>query len=154
MGRWARCIKMILGDDYEVVRSEFFVGAPRPAGKFATIKLISGPSDYTIDENLVFKTDGFCLQSAKWFSLSLQTFREGAADAINLVRLKLYDPDIVDFLYRGHISVTTRGGVTDLSEELEVGWIDRFQCDIDFAMGIEVKTNVGIIENANIESSL
>lgn len=150
---WIAAFKKILGSGWRYVRADTAVnsGAVRPAGKFLSVKIISGPIDYTMDEALDFAGDKTHLEiiSAKSFTLSLQAHREGALDAINRIRLGLYDPDIVDFLRNdGKISVTTRGPVTDLSEDLETGFVERWQCDISFAVGMIYKTKIGHIEKA------
>lgn len=154
---WIGVLREILGDDYKVIRAEGAVGkgAVRPAGKFVTIKIIAGPDDYTIDEVQRFNAeDKMELVSAKMFTVSIQAFRDGALDAILRIKAQLENPDYVDYLQNAaHISVTNRGGVTDLSQQFETGFEERFQSDISFAVGFTAQTDIGIIESASVERS-
>ena len=145
---WVSVIKNILGEDYTVIRAEGAVGAGavRPDGKFVTVKLISGPNDYTIDE--VSRVNVDCnleLVSAKTFTISVQAFREGAMDAILNIKMQLENPEKIEMLEK--ISVTQRGDVTDLSQQFETGFEERFSLDISFAVGFTAPTNIGIIDN-------
>ena len=153
---WIGFLRQVL-PEHEVIRAEGAVGkgAVRPAGKFVTIKIIAGPNDYTIDETQrINAEDKIELVSAKMLTISIQTFRDGALDAILRIKAQLENPDYVDYLQNtAHISVTNRGGVTDLSQQFETGFDERFQSDISFAVGFTEQTEIGIIESANIERS-
>lgn len=158
MAAWVMAITQIIGDDWTVIRAEAMVGegAIRPNGPFVTVKLIAGPNDYTIDEVQVFdENNQMELRGAKWFTVSIQAFRETAMNAVMDIKTQLKNPDIIDFLRNNAgISVTNRGGVTDLSQQFETGFEERFQVDISFAAGFTANTTVGIIESANVESEL
>ena len=146
---WISLLERIL-PDHIIARAEAMVGdgAVRPSGPFVTVKIISGPNDYTIDEVQTFNSQNILeMFTIKNYILSLQVFRKGALDAITLVKTQLRNPDNVDFLHRqANVAVTNRGGVTDLSQQFATGFEERFQCDISFSKSFTAKTKVGTIE--------
>ena len=74
---WVRIIKEIL-PEHKIIREEGAVGegSVRPNEKFVTIKLISGPRDYSIREGKRFNSEDIMeLFSAKAFTLSINAYR-------------------------------------------------------------------------------
>ena len=154
MTGWISVLKNIFPLDYTIIRSDALVGsgAIKPNGKFITLKLIAGPNDQTNDEMYFFPdNENFMrMRTAKNFTMSFNFYREDALDSINLFRLRLFDPEIVDLLKEnGKISVSSRGGVVDLSNMLETGYDRRYQIDIGFAVGMEYVTTIGWVEKVD-----
>ena len=158
MQGWISVLKNIFPLEYTIVRSDALVGsgAIKPDGKFITLKLITGPGEQTNDEVYFFPDDEnfMRMRTAKNFTMSLNFYREDSFDNINLFKIRLYDPVIVDFLKEnGKISVTSRGDVVDLSDMLETGFDRRYQMDIGFAVGMEYVTTIGRIEKADVSQT-
>lgn len=158
MEGWIAVLNKIFPSEYSIIRSDALVGsgAIKPDGKFITLKLITGPDDQTMDEMLFFPdAENFMkMRTAKNFTMSFNFYREGALDNINLFKLRLFDPEIVDFLKEnGKISVNSRGTVVDLSDLLETGFDNRYQMDIGFAVGMEYTTEIGRIEKATVNQA-
>ena len=75
---WVRYCNLVLGDGWVVTQSEAIVGkgAVRPKKPYLTLKIISGPNDYTIDDELIVDSNGFQqIFSQKSFTISIQAFR-------------------------------------------------------------------------------
>lgn len=152
---WIGFFRRVLPGDYDFVRAETAVGvgAVRPKGKFVTVKLISGPDGYSIDQvRQMNEREKLELVSADSYAISVQAYRENALDAMMAIKMQLENPDHIDFLRdQAGISVTVRGAVNDLSQQFDTGFEERFQMDISFAVGWTAQTDIGIIESASIK---
>ena len=147
---WVGYCRAVLGLEWTVTRAEAVVGsgAVRPPGPYVTLKIISGPNDYSIDDELIFDCNGKGkIFSQKGFVLSVQAFREGHNDALNTIKTQISNPEYAELLKKdGKISVTTRGSVTDISRQLETGYEPRSAMDINFCVRFAFPSEIGTLE--------
>lgn len=156
---WIDYCASVLGNDWTITRAEEVTGrdAPRPVGNYLTLKVISGPGRITIDDELRYDTprDAFNLVGQRSYTLSIQAFRAGNSDALNLLSSKLGDPDFYDQLkVDADISVTNKGSVTDISAQLETGFESRSAIDIFFNSSNNIETGIGTLEKVEISGEL
>lgn len=159
---WLDYCNNVLGDEWTVTLAESLVGqdAPRPNGPYITLKIISGPRKLTLDDEVRFngQTEGdssFSLVGQRAYTLSIQAFRSGHSDALELLSTCLDDPDHYEELKaRADIAITNRGDVIDISGKLETGWESRSSIDIIFNSSNNKPIGIGILEGVKISGEL
>lgn len=159
---WLDYCNQVLPDEWTVTRAEEVTGkdAPRPAGPYITLKIISGPRKLSLGDELRFngKESGdrnFNLVGQRAYTLSIKSFRSGHADALEEISTCLDDPDFYQILKdKGCIAVTNRGDVIDITSPLDTGFEGRSSLDIFFNSSNNKETGVGLIEGVEIKGEL
>ena len=116
------------------------------------MKIISGPNDLmTSDEFSLNSNEDMRQKTTYSFTISIQAYGEEAMHLVTQIKFETQNPDNINFLReKAGISVTNRGGISDISFERETGFDRRYVLEFDFIAGFTIPINLGIIEKANV----
>jgi hypothetical protein len=159
---WIDYCRQVLPDEWTITREEETSGrdAPRPPKPYLTLKIISGPRQLTMDDELRFNGNStgnrnYNLVGQRAYTISFKAYGEGYVDALHDLSMGTDDPDLNEFLKTtGDIAVTNRGNVSDISGLLETGFERRASLDIIFNSSHNKETGIGLIETVKITGEL
>lgn len=154
---WHDYMKQVLPEEYTLAKSESSTGenAVRPPKPYVTYKIISGPTNTAIKDELRKENGTFALVGQRSYVISLKCYGQDHMDALALIKDRFDDPDYYDILRNcADIAVTNKGTVSDISGKLETGYEKRATLDVSFNSSNTLETKIKSIEHVEVKGEM
>ncbi len=146
---------------YDLISKKFeipvifaYPNAPRPCKPYIVINYIAGTSPIGFDEVIYKDSDDFTIKGQRTLTYSInfigEDSRNRADNFLNYLRM----PTTLEVFQKNNISYIKNSGVTDISAELETGFEERANIDIDFNIATDIVDKIGYIADVEGEGKL
>ena len=125
----------------------------RPAGEYASLKLISGPKRVGYDTT-TNSTPDFIVSGLREFTLSVNLYRDKALERVSALTSGLHNPLIIEAFRAIGLAHIGESDVRDLTRPVGSRYEKRFQFDVMFRIADNIAVNPGVIEEVNAEGTV
>lgn len=125
----------------------------RPAGEYASLKVISGPRRVGHD-TVTNSTPDFVVSGLREFTLSVNLYRDKAIERASSLHSGIQNPLVLNAFQAIGLAYVSETELRDLTRPIGTRFESRYQFDVRFRLADNIDVNPGVIEEVNIEGTV